>query len=362
MRMRHGRNLGAGWDSSRNLGAAWESTGDREWGLRRGGPRDKGGSIARGWGELEGRHDPLKPGRGVAGLPGHASFVVPSPVRKCEWCASLADGWHRDSKRAAASGPLCILCQGEQCGGSKPVGPTVPAPYQVSDVVRTLLLYSGLICDVLCVTPHASSATFRTHSLLSAALALLSLNRYPFIAPLCHGLCCPSGLVSQQAGFVATGPQWAEINALLAFKHANLDPQNILASWRASPEDVATLGPRLVCRWAGVGCTKSGKVQSLQVGTNAGSGWLLGNGSVGQSLPPDLGKLTSLVYLDLSYNALIGGIPDALSRCTALSFLNLNTTLLSGPLPSFLGHSPASNTSASTPRASPGASHRPGPP
>ena len=53
--------------------------------------------------------------------------------------------------------------------------------------------------------------------------------------------------------------------------------------------------------------------------------------------PPELGKLTSLQYLDLSHNRLTGHIPPELGNLANLQGLYLNDNELTGPIPKELG-------------------------
>ena len=54
-------------------------------------------------------------------------------------------------------------------------------------------------------------------------------------------------------------------------------------------------------------------------------------------IPPALGQLTQLVWLNLAGNELTGGIPPALGQLAALEYLFLRDNRLTGPIPPALG-------------------------
>ena len=56
------------------------------------------------------------------------------------------------------------------------------------------------------------------------------------------------------------------------------------------------------------------------------------------SIPPELSKLSDLIYLDLFNNQLTGSIPAELSDLQDLRYLDLNTNRLSGSIPAELGN------------------------
>ncbi|MCY4598619.1 MAG: DUF5719 family protein [Acidobacteria bacterium] len=63
-------------------------------------------------------------------------------------------------------------------------------------------------------------------------------------------------------------------------------------------------------------------------------------GGLGGALPPELGQLTGLTSLNLSYNRLTGTIPAELGRLTRLTRLDLSFNRLSGAIPPELGSVP----------------------
>jgi len=56
------------------------------------------------------------------------------------------------------------------------------------------------------------------------------------------------------------------------------------------------------------------------------------------SIPPEIGELTNLTYLRLSYNDLTGEIPSWIGNLTSLTLLDLGSNLLSGEIPSEIGN------------------------
>ena len=79
--------------------------------------------------------------------------------------------------------------------------------------------------------------------------------------------------------------------------------------------------------WARVQTDASGKVTALRLYGNALSG----------SIPPELGQLSSLVWLDLAGNQLSGSIPPELGQLSNLEMLVLLDNLLNGNIPAELG-------------------------
>ena len=81
--------------------------------------------------------------------------------------------------------------------------------------------------------------------------------------------------------------------------------------------------------WYGVGGI-DGKIEWLLLNDNTLSG----------TIPPELGQLTSLGFLELDDNTLSGTIPPELGQLTSLGFLNLSNNNLSGTIPPELGNIP----------------------
>ena len=79
--------------------------------------------------------------------------------------------------------------------------------------------------------------------------------------------------------------------------------------------------------WAGVATDDGGRVTGLYLG---------GYGLAGR-IPPDLGDLTALRYLDLGHNRMRGAIPGELGKLTGVWGLYLDDNDLTGSIPATLG-------------------------
>ena len=118
---------------------------------------------------------------------------------------------------------------------------------------------------------------------------------------------------------VATGADRDRL-ALVALYEATRGP-----SWQ---DNENWLSDRPLSAWYGVTTGASGRVVALELGDN---------GLVGGAIPPELGSLASLQYLDLGYNGLSGAIPPELGSLASLQYLDLGGNWLSGAIPPELG-------------------------
>ncbi len=83
-----------------------------------------------------------------------------------------------------------------------------------------------------------------------------------------------------------------------------------------------------VYKWYGILLDASGKVTQIDLHNNNLTG----------TIPPDMGTLSALQYLNLGYNNLSGQIPAELGNLSNLSYFNLENNNLSDTIPSQLGN------------------------
>lgn len=98
------------------------------------------------------------------------------------------------------------------------------------------------------------------------------------------------------------------------------DPYHILSTnWSSSAS---------VCNWIGVACgSRHQRVTALNISDMGFSG----------TIPSQLGDLSFLVSLDLSYNYFHGELPPEFSRMRKLRAINLSFNNFTGEIPKFLG-------------------------
>ncbi|MEN8215594.1 MAG: hypothetical protein ABFS56_04325 [Pseudomonadota bacterium] len=114
-----------------------------------------------------------------------------------------------------------------------------------------------------------------------------------------------------------TDVPYEECEALVAFYNStNGDNWYINDGW---------LETNNVCDWLGVECE----------GLNVSRRVLIRNGLTG-SIPPELGKLSGLMDLQMSDNQLTGSIPTELGKLSGLMRLNLSGNQLTGSIPTEL--------------------------
>ncbi|GMI83222.1 C-terminally encoded peptide receptor 2 [Hibiscus trionum] len=134
-----------------------------------------------------------------------------------------------------------------------------------------------------------------------------------------------------------------ETQALLDFKSMLRDPLNVLDSWKESESP---------CKFYGVECDPvSGSVTAISLANKSLSGEIspfvstlnslgtlyLPQNFISGKLPPQLNNCSSLRVLNVSWNAMIGTVPD-LSGLRNLKVLDLSFNFFSGRFPSWVGN------------------------
>lgn len=119
-----------------------------------------------------------------------------------------------------------------------------------------------------------------------------------------------------------------ERKALLNFKQTLTDPSGRLSSWLA--EDC--------CQWHGVSCsTETGQVIKLDLRNLRNS--FQNSSALSGKIDSSLLNLKNLSYLDLSMNNFVGShIPNFLGSFTTLRYLNLSFAQFGGTIPPHLGN------------------------
>ncbi|KAM0938892.1 putative endo-polygalacturonase [Dioscorea sansibarensis] len=139
------------------------------------------------------------------------------------------------------------------------------------------------------------------------------------------------GLLSSTFGIDESKLQFRESEraALFEFKYRLRDPHSLLSSWEGSD----------CCHWRGVSCdNETEHVVSLDLGyrhlfDGPSTAWRLGG-----EINPSLLSLKHLNYFDLSFNDFRGtSIPEFIGSMLGLSYLNLSNAGFRGRIPPQLG-------------------------
>ncbi|XP_027152030.1 probable LRR receptor-like serine/threonine-protein kinase At3g47570 [Coffea eugenioides] len=129
-------------------------------------------------------------------------------------------------------------------------------------------------------------------------------------------------VTTSSASIVAAGNHnnTVDLNALLALKTTIFDPQRIIpTNWSNSNS---------VCNWIGITCNaRHQRVAAINLSYM---------GIVG-TIPPELGNLSFLVWLNVRNNSFHGHLPPELSRLHRLKYINLASNDFEGEFPSWLG-------------------------
>nr|GMD34050.1 receptor-like protein 12 [Ipomoea batatas] len=145
-----------------------------------------------------------------------------------------------------------------------------------------------------------------------------------------------------------------ERQALLSFKHGISDPNNLLSSWTGEDDDCCKwkgircdnttshvvallLGPQVMCS-NGTSCSphlycKTGPSLRGEIGPSLLDLSLLNYLDLScnqfESIPIFIGTLHKLVYLNLSFNNLVGNVPPHLGNISTLKYLDFGNNFLS---------------------------------
>ncbi|XP_027152390.1 receptor kinase-like protein Xa21 [Coffea eugenioides] len=111
-----------------------------------------------------------------------------------------------------------------------------------------------------------------------------------------------------------------DLNALLAFKSTIFDPQRIIpTNWSTSTS---------VYNWIGITCNACHhRVAAIDLSYMGIAG----------TIPPELGNLSFLVWLNVRNNSFHGHLSTELSRLRRVKYINLEGNTFEGELPSWLG-------------------------
>ncbi|KAL6629136.1 hypothetical protein ACP70R_028901 [Stipagrostis hirtigluma subsp. patula] len=125
-------------------------------------------------------------------------------------------------------------------------------------------------------------------------------------------MCLPLVLLLYMASPITSCDE-QEKSSLLQFLAGLSDEDGVSMSWQDGTD---------CCKWEGITCNGSGAVIEVSLASR----------SLGGSISPSLGNLTSLLHLNLSYNSLSGGLPSELMSSGSIAVLDVSFNRLSGAL------------------------------
>ena len=128
-------------------------------------------------------------------------------------------------------------------------------------------------------------------------------------------------LVEDCQALVALHENWRNTAA-----NNDLPSSHFMKTW-----GTGSASERLIQNWSGV-TVSSGRVTALNLSGLGGDG-----DGVSGSIADEIGDLTGLSVLDLSYNSLTGSIPTQIGSLTGLTILDLTDNQLSGSIPTQIG-------------------------
>ncbi|KAL2334712.1 hypothetical protein Fmac_015925 [Flemingia macrophylla] len=124
----------------------------------------------------------------------------------------------------------------------------------------------------------------------------------------------------------------SEREILLKFKHHLIDRSNRLSSWNNASVNSNC------CQWAGVVCNNvTAHVVQLHLNTTEPHPDDYQFDDEGKSIPAFLGAMTSLTHLDLSHTGFYGKIPPKVGNLSNLVYLDLSY-VVNGTIPSHIGN------------------------
>ncbi|MFN2197478.1 MAG: leucine-rich repeat domain-containing protein, partial [Anaerolineales bacterium] len=124
----------------------------------------------------------------------------------------------------------------------------------------------------------------------------------------------------------------AECEALVAIFESTDGP-----NWSILPEYDPWLSTNTPCSWYGVGC-EAGSVVGIDLSDFCARQYCENSVGLSGMIPPQIGDLSRLEILNLTFNYITGNIPPEIGNLTNLVCLQLSANELSGGIPSEIGN------------------------